>query len=89
MQENFLKKIHQKIEGEREGNNPFCEGKLCKEWKSEWQIYSKMMILKRNKIKKIKGRGRVILRQNVWGDEKIKGRKKVKESVNVKKMSII
>ena len=47
------------------------------------------MIIKRNKIKKIKGRGRVILRQNVWGDEKIKGRKKVKESVNVKKMSII
>ena len=30
-------------------------------------------------------RGRVISRQNVWGDEKVKRRRKVGESVNVKK----
>ena len=44
------------------------------------------MTIKRNKIKENKKeRGRVISRQNVWGDEKIKRRKKVGESLNVKK----
>ena len=42
-----------------------------------------------NKKKQNKGReeerGRVISRQNVWGDEKVKRRRKVGESVNVKK----
>ena len=27
---------------ERKRENLFCEEKLCKEWKKEWQIYSKM-----------------------------------------------
>ena len=46
------KKIHQKIEGEKMGNNHFfCERKLCKEWKCEWQIYTKMMIIKEDKRK--------------------------------------
>ena len=49
------KKIHQKIEGERVGNNHFfCKRKLCNEWKSEWQIYTKMMIIKIKKIRKYK-----------------------------------
>ena len=48
------KKILQKIlwERERERDIPFCEGKLCKEWKREWQIYNKMMWIWRDKIKK-------------------------------------
>ena len=37
---------------ERERDIPFCEGKLCKEWKREWQIYNKMMWIWRDKIKK-------------------------------------
>ena len=32
----------------------FGEGKLCIEWKSEWQIYAKRMIIRRNKIKEDK-----------------------------------
>ena len=39
-------------ERERERDIPFCEGKLCKEWKREWQIYNKMMWIWRDKIKK-------------------------------------
>ena len=35
---------------------PFCEGKLCKEWKREWQIYNKMMWIWRDKIKKDEGK---------------------------------
>ena len=31
----------------------------------------------------------MILRQKVWGDEKVKGRRKVGESVNFQKMSTI
>ena len=31
----------------------------------------------------------MILRQKAWGDENVKGRRKVGESVNVKKMSTI
>ena len=31
---------------------------------------------------KINGKGRVILRQRVWGDEKVKGMGKIGESVN-------
>ena len=44
------------------------------------------MTIKRNKIKENKKeRGRVISRQNVWGDEKVKRMRKVGVSVNVKK----
>ena len=44
------------------------------------------MIIKRNKIKEDKKeRGRVISRQNVQEDEKVKRMRKVGESANVKK----
>ena len=43
------------------------------------------MIIKRNKIKGKKERGRVISRQNVWGHKKVKRMRKVGENVNVKK----
>ena len=81
------KKIHQKIEGERVGNNHFfCERKLCKEWKSEWQIYIKMMIIKRNKIKEDKRKEEEWYQGGMFGgDEMVKRRRKVGESVNVKK----
>ena len=37
-----------------ERNNFFCEGKLCIECKSEWQIYARRIIIRRNKIKEDK-----------------------------------
>ena len=49
------------------------------------------MIIKRSKTKedKIKERGTVISRQNVWGDERVKRKRKVGESVNVKKKKLV
>ena len=39
-------------ERERERNNLFfCEEKLCKEWKREWWIYSKIVWIKRDKTR--------------------------------------
>ena len=76
-------------EREREGK-PFCEEiNLCKEWKREWQIYSKRGV---NKKRQNKGRWRkswiVILMQRVVGRWKDKGGKKVGESVNIKKKKV-
>ena len=50
MQEKF-KKINQKIEREKEITF-FGEGKLYKEWKREQRIYSEMMWIRRDKIRK-------------------------------------
>ena len=42
MQEKKInKKIYRERERERE-RKPFCEGELCKEWKKEQEIYSKL-----------------------------------------------
>ena len=56
MQENFFKKIHQKIEGEREGNNPFLWGKIMQrmeEWMTNlyWDDDNKKKQNKENKGK--------------------------------------
>ena len=43
MQEKKInKKIYRERERERERENLFCEGELCKEWKKEQEIYSKL-----------------------------------------------
>ena len=50
--------MKKKKEGEREGerNNLLCMGKLCIEWESELQIYSKRIGIRREKNeRKIKG----------------------------------
>ena len=76
-------------ERERERQRePFCERKLCKEWKRVTNLqYEGREKKKQNKgIKKEKGR--VISRQNVWGDEKVKRMRKVGESVNAKKKRV-
>ena len=52
-----IKKIKQKNENklrERERNNIFCVGKLCTKWKRKCQIYSKMLRIRRVKIKEDK-----------------------------------
>ena len=53
---NTPKNIVREREREREREISFCEGKLCKEWKREWQIYNKMMWIWRDKIKKDEGK---------------------------------
>ena len=47
------KKIEKQIEKEREVTF-FCVRKLCIEWKNKCQIYSKMLRIRRVKIKKDK-----------------------------------
>ena len=42
-------------ERERE-REPFCERKLCKEWKKKWQIYNKREGIRRDKQRKMKGK---------------------------------
>ena len=60
MQEN--KKINQKIKRERERERereitpPFFKGKLYKEWKREWQIYSKIVWTRKDKIREDEGK---------------------------------
>ena len=41
---------------EREREIAFCEGKLRKEWKKEWQIYNKRVWIRRDKIKEDEGK---------------------------------
>ena len=56
MQEKKSTKKLREREREREREITFfCEGKLCKEWKKEWQIYSKRVWTKKDK--KVKGSG--------------------------------
>ena len=43
-------------ERERERITFFCEEKLCKEWKKERQIYSKMLWIRRDKIREDEGK---------------------------------
>ena len=55
------KKKHQKIEREREREREnllllFCVRKLCIEWKRWWQIYSKKVWIRRDKIKEDGGK---------------------------------
>ena len=47
---------------EREREKLFCEWKVCKEWKREWQIYSKSVWIRKDKKKR-----------NMKGDIKVKG----------------
>ena len=48
--------MHQKIERERERERGlFCKEKICKEWKREWKIYSKRLLIRRDKIKEDEG----------------------------------
>ena len=51
-------------------NHFFCERKLCKEWKSEWQIYTKRIIIKRNKIKEDKRKEEVWYQDRMFGEMK-------------------
>ena len=47
--------MHQKIERQREREREhffFCEGKVYKEWKKEWQIYSKRVWIRKDQKKK-------------------------------------
>ena len=63
----------------------FCEGKLCKEWQSEWKIYTKKKIIERNKIRKIKGKRKSDIKVEGLGGWKDKWKEKVGENVNVKR----
>ena len=48
----------------------FCEGKLCKEWKRKWQIYSKREWIRGDKIKEDEGKMNSDIK--VEGSEEIK-----------------
>ena len=48
------KQIERERERERERSNIFCVRKLCIEWKRKCQIYSKMLRIRRVKIKEDK-----------------------------------
>ena len=48
------KQIDRERERERERNNLFCVRELCIEWKGKCQIYSKMLRIRRAKIKEDK-----------------------------------
>ena len=39
---------------EREREPFYCEGKLCIKWKKKWQIYSKRVRIRKEKIKEDK-----------------------------------
>ena len=54
------------------------------EWKRKWQIYSKRVRIRRDKIKEDKV-GRLQLRERVMGRQKGKRGRKVWERVNIKK----
>ena len=45
------KNLEREREREREREPFFCEGKLCIEWKSLWQMYSKKLWIRRDKNK--------------------------------------
>ena len=55
-----------------ERNYFFCKEKLCIEWKSGWQIYAKRIIIRRKKVKKIKGKRKSDIK--VEGLERWKGK---------------
>ena len=48
------KQIERERERERERNNIFCVREICIEWKGKCQIYSKMLRIRRAKIKEDK-----------------------------------
>ena len=50
-----MKRIERERERERERELFFCVQKLYIEWERKWQIYNKIMRIKRAKIKEDKG----------------------------------
>ena len=60
-------------EREREREKLFCEGKVCKEWKREWQIYSKSVWIRNDQKRKMKGKMKSDVKVEVVGRWKGKG----------------
>ena len=48
------KKSTKKLRERERETTFFCEGKVCKKWKREWQIYSKRLWIRKDKKRKKK-----------------------------------